>query len=141
MKTRFPLTRINQLALQGAFGLQWDPTNVRWNYVGASGTTLQSSIKTLATVASENREPDFFEVLKAVITNGSVGLGSGSATLNTFVASEPKYYNTTGGLSADFQIMQIGANIIDTWDPDNIPTFVNFQQRTSGGRELPYLKQ
>ena len=146
LKTRYPLTLINELAdtantdIQRDFGLQWDGTNIHWNYVGASGSTLLSSIKTLAQVAAEipGREPNFFELLKAAILNGSVGLGSGPAS--TFVASEAKYYDTAGGLSADYQIMQIGANIIDSWDSDNVPSFVNFAGNELAGVEnLPYL--
>ena len=147
-KTRFALTRINELTdttnpnIQRDFGLQWDPANNRWNYVGGSGGTVQSTIKTLSQVALENpgREPNFFEILKAVILNGSLGLGSGPA--NTFVSSEAKYYSTAGGLSADYQIMQIGANIIDAWDADNIPIFVYFASNELAGVEnLPYLSK
>ncbi len=146
-KTRFALTRIDELKntspnIQRDFGLQSDPANNRWNYVGGSGGTVQSTIKTLSQVAAENpgREPNFFEVLKAVILNGSVGLGSGPA--NTFVASEAKYYSTAGGLSADYQIMQIGANIIDAWDNNNTPTFINFANNELAGIEnLPYLSK
>jgi hypothetical protein len=149
LKTRYPLTRINELTdtantnIQRDFGLQWDGTNIRWNYVGATGS-IQPSIKTLAQVAAEDpgREPDFFELLKAVITNGSVGLGSGTSTTATFIPSEPKYYSTTGGLSADYQIMQIGANIIDCWDKGNFPTFINFNGNELAGIEnLPYLNK
>ncbi len=148
MKTRFALSRINELLtttdpnIQRDFGLIWDGTNNRWNYVGASGSAVQSSIKTLSQVAAESpgREPNFFEILKAIITNGSVGLGSGPG--NTFVAAESKYYDTTGGLSADYQIMQIGANIIDAWDSDNIPAFINFAGNELAGVEnLPYLNK
>ena len=154
LKRRYPLTRLNELAntsdpnIQRDFGLQWDSANYRWNYVGASGSTVQSSIKTLAQVAAENpgREPNFFELLKAVILNGSVGLGSGPTA--TFIASETKYYSTAGGLSADYQIMQIGANIIDCWDSDNIPTFIGFKDpitatvyEPTGIENLPYLNK
>jgi hypothetical protein len=147
-KTRFALTRINELTntsnpnIQRDLGLQWDPANNRWNYVGGSGGTVQSTIKTLSQVALENpgREPNFFEILKAVILNGSLGLGSGPA--NTFVSSEAKYYSAAGGLSADYQIMQIGANIIDAWDNDNTPTFINFANNELAGIEnLPYLSK
>ncbi|MEO7725071.1 MAG: hypothetical protein ABIU29_10390 [Chthoniobacterales bacterium] len=138
-KTRFVLPRINELAdianayVQRDFGLVWDGTNKRWNY-------FQSNIETLSQVTAENREPNFFEVLKAVILNGSVGLGSGPGT--TFVSSEEKYYSTVGGLSADYQIMQIGANIIDAWDSDNIPIFINFAANELAGVEnLPYLNK
>ena len=160
---RFPLSRINGLAdptfastvnstinngllvpasaatVQRDFGLAWDPTKtsagLRWNYVGGTGSTVQSAIKTLDQVALENREPNFFELLKAGILSGSVGLGSSGAT---FVAADPKY------VSSDYQIMQIGANIIDQWDADNVPTFINFGSPASelaGVENLPYLNK
>ena len=147
LKRRYLMTRINELTntadpnIQRDFGLKWDGANTRWNYVGATGSTVQSSIKTLSQVVAETpgRLPNFFEILKAVILNGSVGLGTNGPT---FVAAENKYWDTTGGLSADYQIMQIGANIIDNWDGDNIPTFINFAGKELAGVEnLPYLNK
>ena len=146
IKARFPLTRMAELSVAGNpyiqrdFGLQWDIADSRWNYVGTTGFAVQSSIETLAQVAGENREPNFFELLKAVILNGTVGLGSGPSA--TFVASEAKYYNSDGGFSEDYQIVQIGANVIDEWDSDNIPTFINFGSESVVGIEnLPYLNK
>src|SRR5207248_4029822 len=113
--------------IQRDFGLVWDSTNKRWNYVGSAGTTVQSSIERLDQVAAENREPNFFELLKGAILSGSVGLGSGSA--KTFVTAEGKYYDNTGTngpTSTDYQIIQIGANIINQWDAGNVPIFINF---------------
>jgi Tfp pilus assembly protein PilX len=165
---RFPLTRLAGIGLTGPntavnstivngvlqaasattiqrdFGLIWDSANSRWNYVGASGTTVQTTVDRLDQVASENREPNFFELLKAAILSGSVGLGSGSA--NSFVASEQKYYITgttpTNALSADSQIIQIGANIIDQQDTDKNPTFIYFGGNEFAGVEnLPYLSK
>jgi Tfp pilus assembly protein PilX len=156
--------------VQRDFGLVWDassdpvtgqPRN-RWNYVGASTTnTAQPRILTLEEVAQGRvldatgaytngalyREPNFFELLKAAILSGSVGLGSGSA--NTFVAAETKYYDNSAGLSSDYQIIQIGANIIDQWDPNNVPTFIGFgvdpatlqAYEIAGVENLPYLNK
>src|SRR5205823_2805683 len=109
--------------------------------------TVQSSIERLNQVAAENREPNFFELLKTAILNGSVGMGSGSA--NSFVASDAKYYDNSAGLSADYQILQIGANIIDQWDSDNAPTFIGFAvdpatsqpYEIAGIENLPYLSK
>jgi hypothetical protein len=153
--------------IKASFGLVWDsrtPTATvgqQWVYTSPSsansGGTFNGStgngatvIKTLTTVQSEARQPDFFEFLKTVILNGSVGLGSGSSTLNTFVISEAKYYSTTGGLSADCQLLQIGANIIDAWDTNNLPMFIGygtnqgssgFAQQFAGIENLPYLNK
>jgi hypothetical protein len=170
IKRRFPLSRINGLAdptfnsttnstinngflvpatavtVQRDFGLQWDNTNNRWNYVGATGTTVQNTIATLDVVAGQNREPNFFELLKAGILSGSVGVGSGNTLTspNTFVTAEAKYYNTTSPpTSSDYQIFQIGANIINQWVANNnVPIFFNFGgNELAGIKNLPYLNK
>lgn len=138
------LSPASATTIQRDFGLVWDSGNSRWNYVGATGTTVQTSIERLDQVATENREPNFFEVLKAAILSGSIGLGSGSA--NTFATSEQKYYMSgttpTNLLSSDSQIIQIGANIIDQADSDKNPTFINFAGNEFAGIEnLPYLNK
>jgi hypothetical protein len=160
---RFPFTRIGGLGVSGPvtsgtpttilngaptvasdatvqrdFGLEWNGDH--WDYVGANGSNVQSTIERLDEIAAESREPNFFELLKAVILSGSVGMGSGSG--NTFVAAEGKYYDTTNNFSSDYQIMQIGANIIDQWDANNSPTFINFGGNELAGIEnLPYLNK
>ena len=168
---RFPLTRLGGLGptgivtttnstivngvpsvataatIQRDFGLLWNSTANRWDYVGPAGSSVQTSIETLWQVATEGREPNFFELLKAVILSGSVGMGSGSA--NTFVTAEGKYYDNTGTnrpTSTDYQIMQIGANIINQWDAGNVPIFFNFYDSTgsyelAGIKNLPYLNK
>src|SRR5207253_1725542 len=47
-----------------------------------------------------------------------------------------------------YQIMQIGANIIDQWDSDNVPTFITFKDpvtatiyEIAGIENLPYLNK
>ena len=135
--------------VQRDFGLLWNSISNRWDYVGPTGSTVQTSIETLWQVANENpgREPNFFELLKAVILNGSVGMGSGPG--NTFVTAEAKYYNNviaTSPASSDYQIMQIGANIINQWDSGNVPIFFNFFNSTgsyelAGIKNLPYLSK
>ena len=135
--------------IQRDFGLLWNSTSNRWDYVGPTGSAVRNSIETLWQVANEQREPNFFELLKAAILNGSVGMGSGSG--NTFVASEPKYYDNAnaGGTSSDYEIMQIGANIINQWDPGNVPIFIGFGNDPStsqpyeiaGIKNLPYFNK
>ena len=145
--------------VQRDFGLVWNTASNRWDYVGATGSTVQTSIEPLVSanppnVVNDNREPNFFELLKAAILSGSVGMGTGSGTGNppTFVAAEGKYYNTTDtthGTSSDYQIMQIGANIINQWDSGNIPIFIAFGSDPStsqpyeiaGIKNLPYLSK
>jgi hypothetical protein len=174
---RFPLTRlaglsptgivttINSTIVNGAssvataatiqrdFGLLWNSASNRWDYVGASGSTVQNAIERLDQVAGENREPNFFELLKAGILNGSLGLGSGAdgSHTRTFVAAEPKYYDNAnaGGTSSDYQIIQIGANIVSQWDSSNTPIFIGFgtdpatlqPYELAGIKNLPYLSK
>jgi hypothetical protein len=164
IERRFPLSRINGLGptgivttanstiingvsavataatIQRDFGLQWDgsgnPPNNRWKYVGPTGSTVLSTINRLDQVAAEipGREPNFFELLKAGILSGSVGVGSAGA--NTFVAADAKY------LSSDYQIMQIGANIINQWNSGNVPIFFIFgTNEFTGIKNLPYLNK
>src|SRR5205814_5868081 len=127
--------------VQRDFGLLWNNANNRWDYVGATGTTVQTTIKRLDQVVAENREPNFFELLKAGILSSSVGMGSGSGSIGrTFVNAETKYNSPP--FSSDYQIIQIGANIIDQWDSDDVPTFINFGGNELAGIEnLPYLNK
>jgi Tfp pilus assembly protein PilX len=95
-------------AIQSCFGLVWGSPgstttnsntststanggNPCWNYVGSpagpggSAATFNGIIETLDQVALEGREPNFFELLKAAILSGSVGLGPGPALFNNGV--------------------------------------------------------
>ena len=93
-------------AIQACFGLMWgipgtgitgigavpsttaNGGNPCWNYTGSpigAGGTSQSTvgmIETLDQIALENREPNFFELLKAAILSGSLGLSGGNAVYN-----------------------------------------------------------
>lgn len=165
IKNRFPLRRLDGLSYNGInasafpvmvagvlqpptaatiqrdFGLVWNSTNSRWDYVGASGSTVLLSIANLDQVASANREPNFFEILKAFILSGSVGLGSDNTGAGrTVVDAETRFYQPP--LSSDTQIIQIGANIIDQWDADKNPTFIYFNANEYAGVEnIPYLNK
>ncbi len=128
--------------VQRDFGLKWNSVNSGWDDVGASGSTVLSSISTLDQVATAAREPNFFEILKAFILSGSVGLGTDNTgtTGRTIVDAEPRYYQQP--LSNDAQIIQIGANIIDQWDADKNPTFITFETTDFAGVEnIPYLNK
>jgi len=109
-------------AIQSCFGLQWTTLTVGgvatpcWNYVGSvAGAATPSAIETLAQVAAEGREPNFFEMLKAGITAKSVGVASALATY-----AEPDQANREG--QGDLQLLRIGANLIDSANPYNYPT-------------------
>jgi len=102
--------------VQRDFGLVWDAGSRSWTYAGPGGTAAQSGIRTLAEVAAENREPNFFELLKAGILNGSLGK---TTALDTGVA------NVAPDLNLDLQILKIGANLIDQADADDAPTSIS----------------
>lgn len=120
LQSRFSLRKLSWLsgarppgvsdsAIQACFGLQWDIANARWNYLDAAGA-VATSIKTLAEIASESspREPNFFERLKAGIAASSLGA-------------------VVDGTSVppDYQLLQIGANIIDQADGDPDSTVIH----------------
>lgn len=166
---KFPLSRLRwftardangspatgvRAAIKQHFGLTWfdDLSNAGiatpeyqgvpgWVYTSPEGTTAASSIKPLSQVASLHRDPDFFEWLKAVIPDGSLGksLGSNNSSVND---AQDK--------AKDFQIIQIGANIMDQADFDDVPTLIataTARQRDGsplvafGVENLPYLNE
>jgi hypothetical protein len=116
------------------------------------------------------REPDFFELLQAGILSGSLGVHNfASGTVNTAYARSdftygynnshkaPSYRIPNGGTSllvdpdtqTGYQILRIGANIIDQWHADNYPTTItssfSFHGATWAGVDvygicdLPYI--
>lgn len=141
VQRRFPLARLAWLtengpatpalvdAIRQCFGLVWDQTALQWNYVETSVTLpAPEVIKTLDQVAAESREPNFFEMLKATIVNGSLGTQPG-ANPGFNAAGDPngnegptgRYFEVYSSV-ADAQVFQIGANIIDQADADSFPT-------------------
>ncbi len=139
---RGPKPGISAEAIQSCFGLRWneaDPANKFWEYVGASGASVQPQIKTLDDVRSENsvREPNFFELLKSGIVPGSVGKASTRRTM-----ALPEQLIREG--VADLQILRVGANVIDSADEDNYPTtivvnYAGLDVPVHGVEDLPYL--
>ena len=177
VQRRFPLKRLNWLtqtgpgnggtaaSVQACFGLTWDssPSSFRWIYTGSAGSTPVTAIKTLAQVAADQREPNFFEMLKAGILKGSLGLVTYSQTqrggvygaVTGFGQNDSPPYNLANKsynngaapyTMEDAQIIQIGLNIIDQWDSDSLPTRVLFGGVTGSGpyefygsEDLPYI--
>lgn len=96
-------------------------------------------IARLSEVAEQGREPNFFEILRAVILAGSLGKSAGQ----TMTWDMPR------DISGDLHALQIGANIIDQWDEDDIPTTVQFPEgggdpwldplEMYGMENLPYI--
>jgi Tfp pilus assembly protein PilX len=164
LQRRFSLARINWLthtgpavgltqAVKDCFGLQWGhdaspDSNPCWMYIhgtkpnqttaGTSGgTTTANQILTLDAVAKAGREPDFFELLKAAILNGSLGQNPGKDYTN-YNGFGNWYFEGpikgAGGMDfdkifslPDEQIIQIGVNIIDQYHSDSYPTAIFFQ--------------
>jgi Tfp pilus assembly protein PilX len=146
-------------AIQRDFGLVWNPGNgsgltddinsaPHWNYCGPSGSSIQNSIATLGSIG--NREPNFFELLKAAILSGSLGRDAG-ANGSYLVNWEqgPASGVQTSDLNIDFQVIQLGANIIDQSDSDSYPTEIHLADPSNGNAEtafygienLPYLQR
>lgn len=137
VKKRFPLSRLAWITSTGtppagvtagmirdAFGLTWRPTMKRWAYdhgfADANGSVY---IGKLDEVCAANREPDFFELLKASINAGSLGKAAalGNARQFSGTMGAGTYYQLRDK-SLECQIYQIGLNLIDQADSDSYPT-------------------
>lgn len=130
---RFPLDRLDLVVpsttkpdlVTQYFGLTF--SNGEWTY-------KSSSIKRLPDVAAAGLEPDMFELLKATIHLGSIGV---SGVPSGGVTSANRQ---TLDRSVNYHIVQLVANIIDQWDADSFPTIINFDGRKFYGIEdLPRI--
>lgn len=140
VKQHFGLTWMDNLA--GVSGVAAEYGGVGgFVYTSPTGTGPASAIKTLAQVAAENREPDFFEWLKTAINPDSLGISGGP--VNTSVAD-------IQDSSRDFHLIQMGANIIDQADSNDIPMLIasaTTQNRNNGPalafgiENLPYINE
>ncbi len=143
---RFPLSKLkaftegNRTDILNYFGLvpaiETSGKVLAWKHANA----LDGSVRKLQEVATENREPDFFELLKAGLQEGSV---ANSMASNGF-------FQDIGRDNKDsYQIYRIGASVIDQWDTDDDPTVIQFGQANPltgvrvddaiGVENLPYL--
>lgn len=140
MPRRFPLSKLSLFeqanpdasAMSYYFGLTRNGTQ-SWIYTAA---TSNGSIAKLSDVAKLGREPNFFEILQAVIYTGS--LGKSAADTYTYDVARDSLQN--------LQALQIGANIIDQWDANDFPTCIEFGNpglyiSLYGIENLPYLSQ
>lgn len=149
MVRRFPLNKISLFEgsphdadqMEYYFGLEREAGSHAWNY---TKSTLDGRIMRLEEVAAEGREPNFFEVLQAVIYTGSLGF-TGIAP----VGGRDKYtYQKDIDAIRQLQVMQIGANIIDQWDANDLPTTLVYPSGlpsepffVHGTENLPYISQ
>jgi Tfp pilus assembly protein PilX len=125
-------------------------------YPHGKGTSGATGIMTLDDVATfGNREPDFFELLQAGILQGSLGTAGISgkpARWDLILNGNVNGINGSAITDTDpkltYQILRIGANIIDQWHADNYPTTITFTPAGSNSPEsvygicdLPYITQ
>jgi Tfp pilus assembly protein PilX len=141
MVRRFPLSKLNLFAQTNpdptAMSYYFGLTNVdpqTWKY---TATNASKGICTLSEVAALKREPNFFEVLQAGILTGSIGKnGTDTYTTESLRDADPT-----------LQIIQIGANIIDQWDANDVPTSIQYPKTAVdnwslyGIENLPYINQ
>jgi len=140
--------------IENYFGLVWQGTapgtqGGYWLYNHTtSGSAAQPEILPLSSVATlaSPRDPDFFELLKAGICCGSLGatqpLASTLQDSGTGVANAQEVVDE----QTDYQVFQIGVNIIDQTSPDDFPTDLVFNDTIQplvhsmwGKKDLPYL--
>jgi hypothetical protein len=116
--------------IQNYFGLVWSGSY--WTY----NKLVSGSIGTLTDVQTLNREPNFFELLKAGINAGSVGKACASGT----GGQDAGAYQHNLDISVDQQIIQIGANIIDQSSAAGYPIEIVYASRSIFGEEtIPYM--
>src|SRR5579862_2833139 len=138
--------------IQQYFGLSWDSANNRWlynihNQNGATGPIrkLSYSGDSGKDVVGANREPDFFELLKATINVGSIAKAAYLPPSTPPAGYYPDWvsqYNTDS--RGDDATIQIAANITDQFDLDNVPPRIYFDAGSGpvefrGIENLPYL--
>ena len=147
---RFPLSRLAMVAtpvppaspsgnaskILEYFGLTWDSADNQWTYDHGN----PGKIYRLNEVPS-GREPDFFELLKAAISVGSLGKQFGIPFPAAYdSSSQPNSLSNGFFGSVNYQIVQIAANIIDQYDADSYPTRITFDGKEFYGVEdLPYI--
>ena len=122
------------------FGLSWNSASASWNYIH---TNSSGSICRLYQVATQNREPDFFELLKATINGGAFGK---AGTVSTNAINSSFNFHFSQDSSLDYQILQVGANIIDQATVDGYPTTINWSNtgnttNFAGIKNLPYFNR
>lgn len=147
---RFPLSRLAMVAtpvppaapsgnaskILDYFGLTWNSADNQWTYNHGN----PGKIYRLTEVPS-GREPDFFELLKAAISVGSLGKQFGIPFPSSYdSSSQPNSLSNGFFGSVNYQIVQIAANIIDQYDADSYPTRIAFDGKEFYGVEdLPYI--
>lgn len=100
------------------------PTGVKFNEVKVGEIyTLDELVDPSATDPLLPREPDFFELLYASINVGSVGKSALSSHAPG-TPYDPATYQQLRDRTSRFQVLEIGANLIDQYDSDSYPTII-----------------
>ncbi len=140
--------------IEKAFGLRWVGPNGNSTDYNIGGHWIYDAhssanpIDILEVVADENREPDFFEILKATVDVGAIGRARKGFQADS--RNEPVYLDQIRMDSfINNQIFQIGANMIDQVHPENYPTHIVVPNQAGmvrntalsfwGTVDLPYL--
>lgn len=155
---KFPLERLalleipdpsaQDLALiRDYFGLAPGPNfspNVRhWVYTASQATADGNiPIKSISTVASEQRQPNLFEVLLTGIAENSLGKSGYDATTGNFFIKDLSVQSNT-----HMQVARIAAAMIDQADADDYPTIISIGEdpderiQVYGVENLPYFNE
>ncbi len=146
LKKKFPLSRLalleNAPAVVAAgsdvykfFGLTRTSSSDPWIYNHGQ----PDAIFKLDEVADAGREPDFFELLQACIPIGSLGKSLGKTSAYVTAPGD----DVARDIYSKYQILQIGANLIDQYDADSYPSAIQLMDGNdfvfSGIENLPYL--
>lgn len=149
IKNKFPLSRLKKILRTATavksqgdpiyrdFGIYRSNTSDPWLYDHGNGT----GILRLDEVASQGREPDFFEILKAGIDIGSLGKPVAFSNFDTPGGYGNLIYQKAA--LTGLHTLQIGANVIDQVDEDGFPSRIAFagssDRTVSGIEDLPYI--
>ncbi len=120
--------RGNAKAILDCFGLAWKKSatgSYFWAYShGKTGGIFKlEDLIVEDTATGRPREPDFFELLKAGIGAGSLGK-SAVASHREGAPWDVATYQQARDRKTEFQILEIGANLIDQNDADYFPTII-----------------
>jgi hypothetical protein len=161
VKKRFPLERLAWITSRGPSAEITPTTDPLYNPDGTREAILQSfglvwtagvdgvsfwlydhgakgRIRVLEELAQNNpqrrlpREPDFFELLKAAISAGSLAKPAMS-THTVGAPDDPATLNHMKDRRLDFQVLDIGANLIDQYDADSFPTIIKMESPVDVG--------
>jgi hypothetical protein len=128
--------RGNAKAIRDCFGLAWTrgaSGSYFWAYShGKTGGIFKLEDLLVEDAATGRpREPDFFELLKAGIGAGSLGK-SAVASHREGSPWDVATYQQARDRKTEFQILEIGANLIDQNDADHFPTIIKLPNPDPG---------